>query len=96
MMLVALACPHHSRKRGFLSLLRRPNEGRRGCVEECLTLNADELVRKYLLRLNERTSGVLQWVDGAGATVGAVGGVFFKSSASWERSVRWLFYLKAA
>jgi hypothetical protein len=48
------------------------------------------------LRLNERTSGVLQWVDGAGATVGAVGGVFFKSSASWERSVRWLFYLKAA
>ncbi len=53
----------------------RPHSGverRRGCVEECLTLNADELVRRHLLRLDERTSGVLRWIDGAGATVGAV------------------------
>ncbi len=47
-------------------------ERRRGCVEECLTLNAVSLFEGILLRLGERTSGVLQWIDGAGATVGAV------------------------
>src|SRR5262245_60770740 len=45
---------------------------RRPCVEECLSLNADELVREHLLRSNERTSGVLQWIDSAGAPVGVV------------------------
>src|SRR5262245_27440078 len=44
---------------------------RRARVEECLSLNADELVREHLLRSNERTSGLLQWMDGAGAPVGA-------------------------
>lgn len=45
---------------------------RRASVEQCLTLNADELVREHFLRTYERSSGVLRWIDGAGVPVGAV------------------------